>query len=327
MSKKPPTSLLPPRPSNPLARAADLARDAHGPKTHKQYAYRWRAFETWCLSSRLQPLPAAPTTVASYYATMKDAGSSVSSIEQAGAAIRFFHAQKGLASPTQHPQVAAVLRGIRKTNTRAKVQRDALLPEHLRKLLTTMRPPKRLADVRDASLVLVGYALALRPMEFSLIRWEHVRFLPSGVELGVLRQKTADQGEASRVPKFVRKGAKEETCPVTALRTWRDLLASSIEEIGELAVWPSIDRHDRLGNALPGEAINDVVVARCAEAGLSGNFGGHSLRAGLVTQMKQNGKSNAEIQAVTDHEDEGTLRNYDRRVPEKKAPAVGDIGL
>jgi integrase len=327
--KKPPVMQITRVANQPsaLARAADLARDAHGPKTHKQYAYRWRAFETWCLASRLTSLPAAPETVASYYATMKDAGSSVASIEQAGAAIRFFHAQRGLASPTQHPQVASVLRGIRKTNTRAKVQRDALLPEHLKKLLAAMRPPERLADVRDASLLLVGYALALRPMEFGLIQWKHVRFLSTGVELGVLRQKTADAGEASRTPKFVRRGAREETCPVIALKTWRDLLASSIEDISELGVWPSIDRHDRLGEPLPGEAVNDTVKTRVKAAGLTGNFGGHSLRAGLVTQMKQNGKSNAEIQAVTDHEDEGTLRNYDRRVPEKKAPAVGDIGL
>jgi len=49
-----------------LARAVDedLSTPDHAPATERAYAHDWNDFETFCQRHRLEPLPAAPQTLA-----------------------------------------------------------------------------------------------------------------------------------------------------------------------------------------------------------------------------------------------------------------------
>ena len=59
-----------PLPASDLARAADYARHALAPATLKAYAADWEDFTAWAQGRGVSALPADPTTVAAYLASM-----------------------------------------------------------------------------------------------------------------------------------------------------------------------------------------------------------------------------------------------------------------
>jgi integrase len=57
----------------------------------------------------------------------------------------------------------------------------------------------------------------------------------------------------------------------------------------------------RVGPALSPAAVGEIVQRRARLAGLEGDFGGHSLRSGFVTEASQQGISLPAIMAMTEH--------------------------
>ena len=83
------------------------------------------------------------------------------------------------------------------------------------------------------------------------------------------------------------------------------------------AIFRRVNRDGSIGLpfAADGSDIYRIVKAAAARAGLNPKvFGGHSLRAGFVTQAKLNGMDNATIKSVTGHTLNDTVDQYDRRV-------------
>jgi len=70
---------------------------------------------------------------------------------------------------------------------------------------------------------------------------------------------------------------------------------------------------DVCGHALSGRSVSRIVKAHAAAAGLSGDFGGHSLRAGFVTAALDRDVPAASIQRVTRHASAQMISTYDRR--------------
>lgn len=76
-----------------------------------------------------------------------------------------------------------------------------------------------------------------------------------------------------------------------------------------------------LGGAISGQVVNEVVKAAAAAAGFDpGDIGGHSLRAGFVTQAFRSGADAHAIMRQTGHRDPKTLEIYAR----ENAPLVGN---
>ncbi|RXK54323.1 integrase, partial [Stenotrophomonas sp. MA5] len=61
-------------------------------------------------------------------------------------------------------------------------------------------------------------------------------------------------------------------------------------------VWPR-----SLGGALSGKAVAAIVKDRARLAGLDGDFAGHSLRSGFVTEGARRGVALPALMAMTDH--------------------------
>jgi integrase len=101
----------------------------------------------------------------------------------------------------------------------------------------------------------------------------------------------------------------DATCPVRVLRRW--LAASGISSG---AVFRGINRHGRLSRrGLHKDCVGWILKRAASRAGLKPEpLGGHSLRAGCVTQAAMNGVSERDIMRQTGHKSAEMLARYIR---------------
>jgi site-specific recombinase XerD len=79
---------------------------------------------------------------------------------------------------------------------------------------------------------------------------------------------------------------------------------------------------------ISGNVVNDVVKRRVAVVGLPAPaFGGHSLRAGFVTQALRAGATHHEVMRQTGHADPATVEIYSRETDPLRHNAVTRLGL
>ena len=197
-------------------------------------------------------------------------------------------------------------------------------------------------SLRDAALVTCGWFAALRRSNIVALRWSDVTWHEGGdIRIRLRRSKTDQQaaGAWNWLPRL----EGEVACPVAALTAWRDRLA---ELLGgdprlvcpEAPVFPAMDRHDRLKTQegsfrrLRGEAVNELVQDLAVRIGLAtadregaSPVGGHSLRAGFVTQACMARLPLLEIAKVTHHADPRSLAAYHRPTDRASAATIRDM--
>jgi len=87
------------------------------------------------------------------------------------------------------------------------------------------------------------------------------------------------------------------------------------------AIFRRIRKGGHLGEALSPAAVRDIVQARCALAGVEGEFSAHSLRSGFVTEAGRQNVPLGETMALTGHHSLTTVLGYFRAAPSAQ-PAV-----
>ena len=92
-----------------------------------------------------------------------------------------------------------------------------------------------------------------------------------------------------------------------ALQAW--LQASSITDG---LIFRRILKGGHLGGAMSGAAVRTIVQARCALAGIEGDFSAHSLRSGFVTEAGRQNIPLADTMAMTGHQSIPTVMGYFR---------------
>jgi integrase len=170
-------------------------------------------------------------------------------------------------------------------------------------------------------LVLVGFAGAFRRSELARISVSDLSFTPDGVVIDLRVSKTDQEGAGRKVGIPFGKNL----CPVRALRAW--LTAAKITE------GPVFRRVDRNGypsrsRGLQKDSIGKLLKRAAARAGMNvETLGGHSLRAGCVTQAAMNGVREFVIMKQTGHKTEKTLRRYIRNGELFRENAAAAIGI
>lgn len=227
----------------------------------------------------------------------------MSTVHQRLAAIRFAHRRAGLETPTTHPAVEAVTDGARRTLGTAPASKRALLVADLRRIMRTLER-ETLQGMRDAALLLAGFGAALRRSELVALDVADLDFSDGGVNITVRRSKTDQTGAGRRVALPNGRGA---TCPVRALRSWL-----SAANITDGPVFRSMRKGDRVqAKRLSGKSAARIVKRAVELVGLDGaDFGGHSLRRGLVTAAHRAGKTDAEIMGTTGHKSRAMIDRY-----------------
>ena len=104
-------------------------------------------------------------------------------------------------------------------------------------------------------------------------------------------------------------GTNSDTCPVRALRGW---LAAA--QITDGLIFRAVNRYGRISRrGLHRDSIGAILKRAAARGGLKVEaLGGHSLRAGHVTQAAMNGVSEFVIMRQTGHRSVMMLRRYIR---------------
>lgn len=199
-------------------------------------------------------------------------------------------------------------------------KKTAITRTELQALLATCGPD--LAGLRDRALFTFGFASGgRRRSEVAAATLAHLRALPEGGFVYRLDEgKTLQDGpRASGSPDKQLLGA---AATALALQAWLDAAG-----LAEGALFRRV-RGDQIGPALSDRAIALIIQRHAALAGLEGDFGGHSLRSGFITEGARQGIALPALMAMTDHRSVASLVGYYQggRVAENPAARLLDMG-
>ena len=310
-------------------RARRYFESARAPATVRAYASDLADFETWCKieAGGLSTLPATAETVALYIADAAGRGLKASTISRRLTAISVLHKAAGLDSPALDERVKDVFKGIKREHGSFEKGAAPLLTSTMKRMILIAREgaeteAQHKSAVRDAALLLVGYAGAFRRSEIASLYIEDVEFVEDGATLLLRRSKTDQEGKGRK--RALPYGSHPETCPVRNLKRWLDLL-----EEDEGPIFRPVDRHGNIkASALSDRSVCEVVKKRAQAAGLNQDrYSGHSLRAGLATAASAAGVSQKSIMDQGDWKSVQTVMRYVREGTLFKNNAAASIGL
>ena len=213
----------------------------------------------------------------------------ISTIEQRLSILSWAHQEKRLDSPTEDPGVRRLMKDCRKLarelgeGPRSKA---AATQEPLDAMLATC--DETLEGVRDRALLLFGWSSGgRRRSEIAEAQIEELEWLSETEAIFRMRRsKTSDGGPKPIVDEAA-----------AALTVW---LARSGLTTGP--IFRRIWHGTRLGgDGLSPHAIAEIIKRRADRAGLSGDFSGHSLRRGFITEAGANDVPLAEGMALSGH--------------------------
>lgn len=285
-----------------LQEANSYARKAFPKNTERAYRSDWKHFTTWCKEKNLSPLPASPETVAAYI-TMLAASHKTSSIERRLATISHLHRRMKHPSPSQSYEVQTVWRGIKNELGCFEKGKAPLLIDPLRTILSTM--PATLTGIRDAAILLLGFASSLRASELVGLNIEDLEFTSEGVVLFIKKSKTDQQGKGRKIG--IPLGDHDETCPVKAVTRWIEAA-----KIGTGPLFRPINRHGQVSEKrLTAQGVNIVVKRGLRIIGVSAkDYGAHSLRRGFATSAHRAGANTQAIRKQTGHKSLEVMMKY-----------------
>jgi len=273
---------------------------------------------TFCGRHELEALPAAPQTLALYLKALEtrrsrspagiragSQGLALPTLRRRLAAIASRHATAGLETPTDHPLVRKLLRRYSRSRGTAAKKKEPLLVERLPALLMAM--PDDLAATRDRALLLLGYAGAFRRAELIALDVEQLRFSKQGLYVWIVSAKNdpRKKGRELYVPRLPTTSPSSALCAVAALERW----LTSVGAVGP--VFRTFDLRGRLTETRldPGDVAR-ILRRRALAAGVEGDFAGHSLRRGFITNAAKKKIPIESIKRVTGQRSSGIVLDY-----------------
>ncbi|WP_448121529.1 site-specific integrase [Xanthomonas arboricola] len=213
------------------------------------------------------------------------------------------HRLKQVANPCEQPAIRTVLsraaRAAVKRGERPRKKTAITLPE-LEAMLATC--DDSLEGIRDRALLCFGFASGGRRR--SEIAAADLRDLRRIGEAGYLYRLEHSKTQQAGV-----------TASSTPDKPVLDRAAVALEEwiaeagIKEGAIFRRLWKR-RVGPALSPAAVAEIVQRRAKLAGIEGDFGGHSLRSGFVTEASRQGVPLAAIMQMTEHRAVSSVVGY-----------------
>lgn len=279
-------------------------------------------------------------------------------------AINSVHRAAGHPAPGDSEVVKATLSGIRREAVRPPRRMKALTLDPLRTVLAAIAThgwPDGLHGRRDYALLLVGMAGAFRRSELAAVTTNRLDLDPEQGLLVRLHQSKTDQ-EARGMTKVIPYGANPTTCGPCALIRWLRVLdaahtgsrpalmrtvsdpAATDEHVCQatapLPAWATsgdptpvfvpIHRHGHVtvDRCITSRAVHGIIRRRLAAAGIPPEqWGGHSLRAGFITQSLRTGATYTAIMNQTGHTKPDTVEVYSREHNPSDNNSVTRLGL
>jgi integrase len=239
-------------------------------------------------------LPATADSVARYLAEYAET-LAISTLRQRLAALAKWHTEQGFPDPTKAPIVRQTIRGIRALHPVQEKQAKPLLLTELEGVVASLDSAiaaarrdgdrgTQLRNLRDKSLLLLGFWRGFRSDELSRIRVEHVQATAGE---GISCYLGSTKGDRQNLGTTFKAPALSRLCPVDAYLDW----------IGaaQLDSGPVYRRVDRWGHVGEGELHIDSIAPLLRTILRNGGlrsadlYSGHSLRRGFANWAASNG--------------------------------------
>ena len=292
-----------------------IAKQSLAENTRITYAKAWGYFSGWCANRSTRPLEATPEVVADFLVEAATRPSvttgeplSMGTVQILNCAIAKHFWENEKQSPTGHPTVVGVLRGLSRMNGKPPRQVKALREKHIEQMIKAC-DKKTLIGLRDAAVLALGFSAAMRRSELCALHIDDMDIISDKAGLCMLltirKSKTDQDGKGQVVPVLDGKRIR----PVSRVRAW--IKAAGLEG-GYLF------RTMRRGGNLRGERLHHSDVPRLVKkyAAIIGLdpalYAGHSLRAGFVTSAAVHGARLDKIMEVTRHTNPQTVMKYIR---------------
>lgn len=301
--------------------AKDYARQATADNTNTAYKADWAHFNSWCRRRGADVLPPSPELLGLYIANCAspDDGSpalSVSTIERRLSGLAWHYQQRGFSLDRKDRHIATVLAGIRRKHARPPLQKEAVLAEDILKMIATLSFGLR--DMRDRTILLVGYAGGLRRSEIVGLDIKRDDTDDGKGWIGITEQGlilTLNAKTGWREVEIGR-GSSDQTCPVHALEQY---LHYSKIDFGPLFQRVTRDDRKATGDRLSDKHVARLIKKTVRDAGIRSDlpeaerialFSGHSLRAGLASSADVDERY---VQKQLGHASPEMTRRYQRR--------------
>ncbi|MCY4540824.1 MAG: site-specific integrase [Rhodobacteraceae bacterium] len=282
---------------------------ARSKNTQVAYEKGWQCFVAWSRVVGLVPHEATSEDIVRFLVAMATKGRggkplALNTLRLYRSALNDRWRRMGSMSPASAQIVGEVLQGIARlrgdTPRRVKALREYQVLAMLKKC------ENGLHGIRDAAVLSLGFAAALRRSELCNLRTEDLeRKVGEGLMIHLRKSKTDQQGTGQQVAVIEGNSIK----PVEQLERW--LQASCIREG---FVFQTLLR----GGVVSGRPLDSGEVARVVKRhakriGLNPReYSGHSLRAGFVTSAAVHRARIDKIMEVTRHRSAETVLKYVR---------------
>ena len=239
----------------------------------------------------------------------------LSTVRHRVAVLSTAHRLKQLPNPCEQPSVRTVLsragRAAVKRGERPR-KKTAITLIELESMLATC--DDTMEGLRDRALLCFAFASGgRRRSEVAAADMRDLRRIgPQGYIYRLEHSKTQQAGvTASSTP--------DKPVLDRAALALEDWLTAA--DITEGAIFRRLWKQ-RLGPALSPAAVGEIVQRRARLAGLEGDFGGHSLRSGFVTEASRQGVSLPAIMQLTEHRAVSSVIGYFQTGGAAKNPAA-----
>lgn len=292
--------------------AEELRNAVQAANTRIAYEKGWRCFVGYCVQQDLDPLGALPSDMVGFFVAMATRPSpasgkmlSLGTLTMYRSAINRRYAEAKVASPAASTEVADLFRALARSLGSAPRQVKALREYHIRQMLGCCGEETTIG-LRDAAVLAVGFAAALRRSEICALRVEDIEMLGTKRMLVRIRRSKTDQagvGQSVAVPDG------KSIMPVSRLRSWLERA-----QISEGQLFQTMKRGGKpTGLPLHHSDIARLVKHYAKAIGLDpSEYSAHSLRAGFVTSAAVHHARIDKIMEVTRHKSPAMVLKYVR---------------
>ena len=290
----------------------DVLSSSLADNTRIAYDKGWSCFQDYCVQAGVNPMAATPDQVTDFFIA-NGKKLSVGTLYLYRSAINRQYVEAHKSSPTSHPKVIAVLKGLQRMCGTAPRRVQALREHHILRMLEQCGDS--LIGLRNAAVISLGFSAALRRSEICALTMDDIQIIPPNhgddtrrtCFVHIRKSKTDQAGRGQRIA--VPEGQKIK--PIKRLEDW---LQSS--GITRGFVFQTMVR----GGGLRGRPLHHADIPRLLKhyAGTIGlnpdEISGHSLRAGFVTSAAVHHARLDKIMEITRHSNPETVMRYIRDV-------------